>query len=108
MIINQLQPVNHYFPSATVLCYDIIGSTAEDLRAQMDFLGPIDDNGQRYDALTRWHIRWWWPGFGQSPCELNNATVSYEIKVIFPRWIQLKDASPRLIMGGLYQRTRQA
>ena len=97
MIINQWQPVNHYFPSATVLNYEITGSTAEDLRAQMDFLGPIDDNGHRYDALTRWFIRWYWPGFGQSPCELDKATVSYEVKVIFPRWIPLKDALPKLV-----------
>jgi len=97
MIINQLQLVNPYFPNATVLYYDITGSTAEDLRSQMDFLGPIDDNGKRYDALTRWYIRWCWPGFSQSPCELDKATVWYEIKVIFPCWVQFKDASPKLV-----------
>jgi predicted secreted Zn-dependent protease len=97
MTINPKQPVNHYFPNATVLYYDITGSTAEELRTQLDILRPSDPNGHRYDAVYRWSIKWKWPGYGQSPCQLHKATASYEIVVVFPRWIPPKNTSPELI-----------
>jgi predicted secreted Zn-dependent protease len=97
MIVDQWQPVNHYFLSVTVLSYDITGSTAEDLRSQMNTMRPVDSHGHRWDAVTRWFIRWCWPGFGHSPCEPDKATVSCEIETIFPRWIQTKDALPELV-----------
>jgi predicted secreted Zn-dependent protease len=97
MIINQWRPVNHYFPNAVTVSYYDITLTAEDLRVQMNSKGPVDSHDHIWDALTQWFIRWCWPGFGQSPCELDKATVSYEVKVIFPRWIPLKDASPKLV-----------
>jgi predicted secreted Zn-dependent protease len=73
-------------PNATVTYYDISGSTAEALRAQMDASGPIGDDGYRGDAITRWHIRWNWPGYNTRQCRVNQASVSYEITVLLPRW----------------------
>jgi predicted secreted Zn-dependent protease len=97
MIITKWRPVDHYFPNATVSYYDITGSTAEELRAQLNLLRPADANGDRWDAVYRWSINWDWPGRGHSPCQLDKAIVTYKIKVIFPRWIPPKNASPELV-----------
>jgi len=85
-------PVTHYFPEGTVLYYDIVGLTAEDLRAQMDALGPIGPDGYKSDAFTIWSTKWGWP-----PCQIDKATVSYEIMVLFPRWKPPRDASAQLV-----------
>ena len=80
------------FDRATVQFYDIAGSTEQELRRQMTTIGP---NG--YDAYTKWYIRWNWPGKGEKNCRLNEAEVSYEITVTFPRWIPTADATPELV-----------
>jgi predicted secreted Zn-dependent protease len=98
MIINQWQPVNHYFPNVvTVLYYDITGPTAEDLRAQMNAKRLVDSHGRRCDALTEWFFHWNWPGCGTSSCQLEKAIVSYTIEVKFPRWIQPVSTAPKVV-----------
>jgi predicted secreted Zn-dependent protease len=68
MITNKLHPVDHYFPNAAVLYYDIIGSTAEELRAQMDVRGPVDSHGCRWDAINSMglplELAWLWGFLG--------------------------------------------
>jgi predicted secreted Zn-dependent protease len=73
-------------PHASVVYYDIAGSTAEELRAQMDAFGPVGYDGYHGDATTRWVIRWNWPGFGLEACDLQQADVTYIIEVTLPRW----------------------
>ncbi|MHB8119788.1 MAG: DUF922 domain-containing protein [Methanothrix sp.] len=97
MIINKLCPVDHSFPDAAVSYYDITGSTAEELRSRLNILRPSDPNGHRYDAVTLWSINWNWPGRGSILCRLDKATVSYKIKVVFPRWISPKNTSSELV-----------
>ncbi len=80
------------FPHATVQRYDIGGSTESEIRTQLEAYGP---NG--YDAYTKWYVRWDWPGRGTAECRLQEAAVSYEITVTFPRWIPTADASPELV-----------
>lgn len=86
-----------YIPNATIVCYDISGSTEGEMRAQLNALGPVDNAGHRFDAQTKWFIRWNWPGYGRRLCNLNAAIVTYEIQVIFPRWRAPANASPDLI-----------
>jgi len=39
--------------------YQIFGSTATELRSQMNQYGPPDPKtGRRFDAYTRWNVRW--------------------------------------------------
>jgi predicted secreted Zn-dependent protease len=89
------QPVE--IPNADVIYYDISGSTETELRAQLNTLGPVGFDGYKGDATTNWFIRWNWPGYGTNTCDLSAAIISYDIKVIFPRWIPTADASPDLI-----------
>jgi predicted secreted Zn-dependent protease len=84
-------------PNANIIYYDISGSTQDELRAQLNALGPVGFDGYKGDATTDWFIRWNWPGYGTSTCNLSAAIISHDIKVIFPRWIPPEDASPELI-----------
>jgi len=84
-------------PNATVVYYDIAGSTEADLRAQLDALGPRGDDGYKGDATTRWNISWHWPSNSDGSCRLAETVVSYEIKVIFPRWQPPSNVSQALV-----------
>jgi len=84
-------------PHATITYYDIFGSTESELRAQLDVLGPVDYQGYKGDANTKWFIGWNWPGYGSSSCDLSQASVSYEIEVTLPRWQPPAEASPALV-----------
>ena len=83
---------------AETVYYDIEGISEEELRAQMDELGPVDSSGYKGDALAEWFISWKWPGYGTDDCDLSKAEVSYNVEVIFPRWIPPEDASNNLII----------
>jgi predicted secreted Zn-dependent protease len=85
-------------PNANIVYYDISGSTEGELRTQLNTLGPVGYDGYKGDATTEWFIRWNWPGYGTSSCDLSAADISYDIKVIFPRWVPTKDISPDLIV----------
>ncbi len=73
-------------PNATIIYYDISGSTQNELRTQLDALGPIGYDGYKGDSTTRWSITWHWPDDAEGACELSRTQISYEIKVVFPRW----------------------
>ncbi len=80
------------FPNATLDLYDVGGSTESEIRSQLDARGPSG-----YDAYTKWTVHWSWPGQNTANCRLQDAEVSYEITVTFPRWLPTQDASPELV-----------
>ena len=84
-------------PNADMQYYDIVGSTEDELRAELNAKGPVGYDGQRGDATTWWSIRWTWPGQGTFFCTLNAPTVTYQITVVFPRWNAPSNAAPPLI-----------
>jgi predicted secreted Zn-dependent protease len=84
-------------PNATVNYYDISGATAFEMRAQLNALQPTAYDGSKGDAVTTWYIQWNWPGYGTSSCDLAAATVSYDIKVEFPHWVQPSNPDPALV-----------
>jgi predicted secreted Zn-dependent protease len=79
-------------PPATIVTYTIRGSTAAELRAQMDQLGP-----QHFDAFTRWDFSWTWPAAADGSCILSKATVNYTIKVTAPVWTPPRTVDPSLV-----------
>jgi predicted secreted Zn-dependent protease len=80
------------FTHATVQPYDVGGSTESEIRAQLSARSPGG-----YDAYTKWYVRWNWPGQGTANCRLQDAKVSYEITVTFPRWTPPDQAAPELV-----------
>ena len=84
-------------PNATVNYYDISGATADEMRTQLNALRPTANDGSKGDAVTTWYVQWYWPGYGTSSCDLAAATVSYDIKVAFPHWVQPANPDPGLV-----------
>ena len=72
--------------SEQTVFYDISGSTMKDLVDELRRKGPLDADGKRYDADTRWSIKW---NYRYQPrgnaCRLNTVHVSAEIKYVMPR-----------------------
>ena len=77
--------------------YTIRGSSAAELRKQMDALGPTDAHG-RYDAYTRWYVRWKYP-YERTPnaCGLGKVTVTVDVTYTLPEWTPPPDASADLV-----------
>ncbi len=84
-------------PSARINYYEITGATENELLQQLDVLGPIDDQGQRNDASTKWFVSWNWPGYGTGTCSLKDATTRLDVQVIFPHWVHQSQAPSELI-----------
>lgn len=84
-------------PGTTITYYEIDGDSEDVLRDQLNHLAPVGLDGYPGDAVTNWYIRWNWPGYGTADCDLSQATASYEIEVVFPRWTPPQDASPELV-----------
>ena len=84
---------------AQISYYEITGSTADQLRAQMTALGPTDpyDNDLHVDAYSDWFISWNWPGYGSTNCDLSSPSVSYELTLVLPNWILPSNADPVLV-----------
>lgn len=69
--------------------YKIYGTTAEQLRAQMNELGPVDHD-KRVDAKTSWFINWsyqWhYDNPSQNPCYVTSVKVTGDITYLLPEW----------------------
>lgn len=79
--------------------YKIKGITANELRVQMNALGPLDGT-IRVDAKTTWYITWrynWrYDNPTQNPCYVTSVQVSGDITYLYPEWVNQKDAVPAL------------
>ena len=84
--------------SERTVYYRIEGDTAWDLRQQMDHLGPLDEDGHRWSALTHWRIRWsyrYLRGIGR--CATGPVKVELEIVYTIPRWEPPASAEEELV-----------
>ena len=66
--------------------YDVSGSTVQELRADLNRSGPLDKDGKRFDAVTRWHIRWHYNyQTGGNECAIAKVSTTVEVIITFPR-----------------------
>ncbi|CAM3004837.1 Predicted secreted Zn-dependent protease [Legionella steigerwaltii] len=69
--------------------YKITGTTEQELRNQLNQLGPFSTD-QRYDAKTSWYINWdykWhYDNPSKNPCYLTEVKVTADIVTILPEW----------------------
>jgi predicted secreted Zn-dependent protease len=69
--------------------YKIKGYTAEELRKQLNLLGPVN-KGKRYDAYLSWYINWnynWrYDNPSQNPCYITELKVTAKIVSTLPEW----------------------
>lgn len=87
-------------PNVTVKTnyYTITGSTAQQLRQQMNQKGHIDPlSGRRYDAYTGWQISWYYnTTLNNNQCKLHSAKVNTTITFTLPQWKIPSNASQAL------------
>lgn len=69
--------------------YKILGTTEQDLRNQLNKLGPFFSD-KRYDAKTTWQINWnykWhYDNPSKNPCYLTEVKVTANIVTVLPEW----------------------
>jgi predicted secreted Zn-dependent protease len=75
--------------------YDITGSSAPELRAAMERLGPKDPVDETpYAGFTRWTIDWSYDYTGTTTCTLTRVRVVATIQITLPRWRGAGSADP--------------
>jgi len=73
-----------------IITYRIVGSSADELRGQMNALGPMG-----FDGYTDPYFLWSYDGAGD--CSTLTWHVSVEVGYDMPEWIPPGDASPALL-----------
>jgi predicted secreted Zn-dependent protease len=78
--------------------YDINGSTEKDLKQEMRRKGVTGDDGKKYEAITRWLVRWNYDHTrGTESCSADSFQLIIEIVFRYPRWTRMEDA-PHALM----------
>lgn len=80
--------------------YDIEGETEDELRDQMNSLGYLTDDGERFDANTDWRYTWN-VNFTETSdeCKVNPDTIELSLTLTYylPRWSNSQGAPQSLI-----------
>ncbi|MCB1191169.1 MAG: DUF922 domain-containing protein [Leptospiraceae bacterium] len=87
-------PLEANIEDADVNYYYISGNTARELRQSINKNRP---GKKRYDAITKWNVKWKWPGYGKSNCDLSRAELNHSIVVTLPYWEPPDDADPSVV-----------
>ncbi len=68
--------------------YAIRGSSAAELRVEMNAKGPLGGDGRRHDRYTRWQISWRY-GYrsGAGRCEIDRVHTEVTVTMTLPSWI---------------------
>jgi predicted secreted Zn-dependent protease len=79
--------------TATTVYYDVVGASADELRAQLDWRYPTG----RQDAYTDWWVQWGYD-YAQtaSGCSVRSLSVTVDVTITFPHWTPPGDVSPEL------------
>jgi predicted secreted Zn-dependent protease len=78
--------------------YQIDGANADQLRAQLDKLGPLDESGQHFAAKTDGNLSWTWSySEGGGQCSLHDISAELEIIFTLPRWTPPAEAPADLV-----------
>ena len=77
--------------------YAIYGTSAGELRREMNSKSPITQSGKTYDAYTTWYINWRfnWNTNGEQ-CKITKVTSTVDVKFTFPKWINRNDSNNTL------------
>lgn len=81
----------------TVERYSISGANEADLRREMNAKGPPGNSARRFDAYTRWNIRWRYT-YRESGglCRIDTVTTEVSVKMTLPEWRDEHAAPARL------------
>jgi predicted secreted Zn-dependent protease len=74
-------------PDDVIRHYDIRGTTAAELRAEIARLGPVSD-GVRHQAVTNWRLSWQpVTAVSGQRCSISSMNISLSIEIFMPRWV---------------------
>jgi predicted secreted Zn-dependent protease len=74
--------------------YDLTGTTAEAVRADVRNKGPLGQNNRRFVGLTYTYVRYrfWYDGDTEA-CRVTNVTTEVDVTFTMPRWVD-RDKAP--------------
>ncbi|MGH8492957.1 MAG: DUF922 domain-containing protein [Moraxellaceae bacterium] len=81
-------------PDADMDYYDVNGGSTGEIR---EALNRGHAHGS-FDGYTGWNVRWAWPGFGKSDCDLSAASLDTSVRVRLPRWQPPREADAALVL----------
>ncbi|OQY41749.1 MAG: hypothetical protein B6242_16940 [Anaerolineaceae bacterium 4572_78] len=84
-------------PHATVVYYEIVASTGDELNTQLYTLGPYGPYGHQWAAVAKWDINWDIPVNDDGSCRFDEMTFLSDIYVVLPHWTPPEGTSPDLI-----------
>ena len=77
--------------------FDLHGSTARELRADLSRLGPVGETGIRGDGYTEYRIAWRFSmALNDGDCSAQDVEVDLVVTMQLPRWQPPPDASSEL------------
>lgn len=78
--------------------YDVRGTSIPELRAGLRRYGVRMNDGNTYDALTSWNIRWEYDYDRTSgSCSIDDFRAFVDVTILYPRWISDDNDDPVLI-----------
>jgi predicted secreted Zn-dependent protease len=78
--------------------FDIRGSTARELRADLSRVGPVGETGIRGDGYTEYRIAWRFTMTAKGgSCRAHDVEVDLDVRMMLPRWNPPPGVSARLI-----------
>lgn len=69
--------------------YTVSGKTENDIRADINAKTPVSENGRKFDAHTKWHVRWnfWWHK-SSTACKITRVETKVDIQQILPKLVE--------------------
>ncbi|MEP6897940.1 MAG: DUF922 domain-containing protein [Rhodanobacter sp.] len=78
--------------------YAVTGNDAQALRRSLNANGPLVADGKRYDAYTRWKLRWHyhWNSDATGACALVSFDSVTDVQMTLPQW-QIPERIPQAL-----------
>lgn len=72
------------FPNTKINCYELKGSSIEELKRELFGIGPVDVHGIKRFALFSWTVKWNWPNKKDGKPDFSRAYVRGEYALKLP------------------------
>lgn len=77
--------------------YDIEGADLYEMRASLDALGPMGENGKRFHGFTKWRVNWnYYIAPDGGGCRVTTLDTHVVATITMPRWDAPREASAEL------------
>jgi predicted secreted Zn-dependent protease len=77
--------------------YNVQGTSADELRTQLNKLGVKESDGKTYYGYTNWNVSWrYLSGSDRTNCRITSVQTTVRIKFTFPKWIDRSKAPDEL------------